>query len=123
MSVSLCAMTPEDWEAVARIYADGIATGLATFETEVPEWPAWNAAHPIRGDRREPVLAYRTPLEWLQGDCNGFCLLDEDWLLAETTGVPSIQPVNGDVAFGRKLKNLVLQQARLPKIVIPKAKT
>lgn len=25
-----------DWEAVRRIYADGIATGNATFETEVP---------------------------------------------------------------------------------------
>jgi len=31
-------MTEKDWPAVAAIYADGIATGQATFETGVPEW-------------------------------------------------------------------------------------
>jgi L-amino acid N-acyltransferase YncA len=30
------AMTPADWPAVERIYAEGIATGDATFETEPP---------------------------------------------------------------------------------------
>lgn len=30
------ALRPADWPDVRRIYADGIATGLATFETEVP---------------------------------------------------------------------------------------
>jgi phosphinothricin acetyltransferase len=34
-----------DWPEVARIYADGIATGNATFETEVPSWERWDAAH------------------------------------------------------------------------------
>jgi L-amino acid N-acyltransferase YncA len=38
-------MMPDDWPAVARIYGEGIATGDATFETSVPEWEAWNAAH------------------------------------------------------------------------------
>ena len=36
---------PADWDAVADIYAEGIATGQATFETEVPAWEAWDAAH------------------------------------------------------------------------------
>jgi phosphinothricin acetyltransferase len=31
-------MTPEDWPAVEAIYADGIATRNATFETETPTW-------------------------------------------------------------------------------------
>jgi phosphinothricin acetyltransferase len=31
-----------DWNAVSNIYAEGIATGIATFETEVPEWELWN---------------------------------------------------------------------------------
>jgi L-amino acid N-acyltransferase YncA len=35
----------EHWDAVARIYAEGIATGNATFETEVPSWERWDAAH------------------------------------------------------------------------------
>jgi phosphinothricin acetyltransferase len=34
-----------DWPAVAAIYEAGIATGDATFETTVPDWPAWDAAH------------------------------------------------------------------------------
>lgn len=32
----LRALEQDDWEAVRRIYADGIATGNATFETDVP---------------------------------------------------------------------------------------
>jgi L-amino acid N-acyltransferase YncA len=38
-------MQPEHWEAVARIYAEGIATGDATFETSVPSWERWDASH------------------------------------------------------------------------------
>ena len=34
-----------DWPAVADIYAEGIATGSATFETEVPSWESWDASH------------------------------------------------------------------------------
>jgi phosphinothricin acetyltransferase len=34
-----------DWPAVAAIFAEGIATGDATFETTVPEWEDWNARH------------------------------------------------------------------------------
>ena len=35
-----------DWPAVATIYAEGIATGNATFEVDVPTWERWDAAHP-----------------------------------------------------------------------------
>jgi len=36
-----------DWPAVAEIYRQGIESGNATFETEVPDWDSWNAArHP-----------------------------------------------------------------------------
>jgi len=30
---------------VLRIYAEGIATGQATFETETPSWQVWETAH------------------------------------------------------------------------------
>jgi phosphinothricin acetyltransferase len=33
------------WESVRAIYLEGIATGHATFETEAPDWPRWDAAH------------------------------------------------------------------------------
>jgi len=38
-------MTAGDWPAVRAIYEDGIASGDATFETEVPSWDAWDKAH------------------------------------------------------------------------------
>lgn len=39
------AMTEADWPAVARIYGEGIETGNATFETDVPDWSRWDAFH------------------------------------------------------------------------------
>ncbi len=38
-------LRPRDWPEVARIYEEGIRTVNATFETEVPSWEAWDAAH------------------------------------------------------------------------------
>jgi L-amino acid N-acyltransferase YncA len=37
-------LTEADWPAVAEVYAAGIATGNATFETEPPTWAAFDAA-------------------------------------------------------------------------------
>ena len=39
-------LRPEDWPQVSAIYEDGIRTGNATFETGIPTWDAWDAAHP-----------------------------------------------------------------------------
>jgi L-amino acid N-acyltransferase YncA len=44
-SVELRPLEPDNWPAVAEIYWDGMRDGLATFETEVPSWEAWDAAH------------------------------------------------------------------------------
>ena len=38
-------MFAEDWPAVASIYQNGIATGIATFETKVPTYQNWSEAH------------------------------------------------------------------------------
>ena len=38
-------MTDDDGAAVLEIYGQGIAAGVATFETVVPEWRAWTASH------------------------------------------------------------------------------
>jgi phosphinothricin acetyltransferase len=37
--------TSADWPAIARIYGQGIATGVATFETAVPSWETWDESH------------------------------------------------------------------------------
>jgi len=38
-------LLPEHWPEVSRIYADGISTGDATFETDVPSWDDWDRSH------------------------------------------------------------------------------
>ena len=38
-------MNEESWEAVQQIYNAGIATRNATFQTEAPEYEAWDQAH------------------------------------------------------------------------------
>lgn len=43
--VTVRAMTPQDWPAVAAVYAEGLEDRSATFETEVPAWEAWDAGH------------------------------------------------------------------------------
>jgi L-amino acid N-acyltransferase YncA len=42
--VEIRAMTTGDWPAVGAIYAEGIATRQATFETETPTWDQFDAA-------------------------------------------------------------------------------
>jgi L-amino acid N-acyltransferase YncA len=48
--VAIEPMTVDDWPDVRRIYEEGMSSGDATFETEAPDWPAFDAAH--RGDCR-----------------------------------------------------------------------
>ncbi|WP_149202216.1 GNAT family N-acetyltransferase [Actinotalea subterranea] len=43
--IGVRAMTAADWPAVGEIYAEGIASGDATFETSVPSWETWDASH------------------------------------------------------------------------------
>ncbi len=38
-------MQASDWEQVRQIYTEGIATGLATFETNAPNYEDWDSAH------------------------------------------------------------------------------
>jgi phosphinothricin acetyltransferase len=45
MPIAIDAMTAADWPRVAEIYREGLETGNATFETEVPAREAWDAAH------------------------------------------------------------------------------
>jgi L-amino acid N-acyltransferase YncA len=42
--VEIRALTIGDWPAVEAIYAEGIATRQATFETETPTWDQFDAA-------------------------------------------------------------------------------
>ncbi|NKQ35104.1 MAG: N-acetyltransferase [Chloroflexi bacterium] len=43
--MQISTMQTADWVDVARIYAEGIAAGDATFETAVPDWQTWDEEH------------------------------------------------------------------------------
>ena len=44
-TLSVEQMRAEHWPAVERIYAEGLATGNASFETETPSWEEFRAGH------------------------------------------------------------------------------
>jgi phosphinothricin acetyltransferase len=52
-----------DWPQVAQILREGIATGNATFETDVPAWETWDAAH--RDDCRLVARSGDSILGWV----------------------------------------------------------
>jgi len=43
--VDIIPMIPAHWGAVAHIYKEGIDTGMATFEKEIPSWEHWDSHH------------------------------------------------------------------------------
>jgi len=45
MDVELRELRAEDWPEVAEIYRQGMETGVATLETEVPSFEKWDGAH------------------------------------------------------------------------------
>jgi L-amino acid N-acyltransferase YncA len=54
-------MTAHDWPRVCLIYKEGIATGLATFETAAPSWEEWDAsrlAHSRLIAREEAIVGW-----------------------------------------------------------------
>jgi phosphinothricin acetyltransferase len=54
-------MTPDDWPDVRRIYEEGLATGVGSFETDVPSWEQWDAArlpHSRLVAREQAVLGW-----------------------------------------------------------------
>jgi len=42
MNASIRTFEEKYWTSVSEIYAQGIATGIATFETKVPSYDVWN---------------------------------------------------------------------------------
>jgi len=45
MTITIRPMAAIDWNAVSNIYSEGISTGFATFEKEIPSYEAWDSAH------------------------------------------------------------------------------
>ena len=106
-------LRPDDWPEVARIYEEGIATGVASFEAGPPSWEEWDASHsairvvaeldgvvagwcalsPVserhcyRGVAEESVYV----ASWAQGRGVGRALLDEVVARSEAAGIWTLQ--------------------------------
>ena len=62
MDLAIRPMTAEDWPAVRTVYAEGIATGNATFATEIPGRDKWDNSHlpncRLVASKREKVIGW-----------------------------------------------------------------
>ena len=94
------AMTAVDWPDVSRIYAEGIATGDATFETAVPPWETWNANH--RADCR--FVARNSA-----GQILGWAALTPISSRCVYEGVAEVSVYVGEAARGQGLGKMLLQ--------------
>jgi L-amino acid N-acyltransferase YncA/2-polyprenyl-3-methyl-5-hydroxy-6-metoxy-1,4-benzoquinol methylase len=59
-------MAISDWPRVAAIYAAGIASGHATFESDVPDWESWDGSH-LAAPRLVAVDASEEVVGWAAG--------------------------------------------------------
>ena len=88
-SIQVRPLNPKDWPAVAEIYRQGIESGNATFETEVPDWESWNAA--------------RSPDCRIVAEAGG-----------EVIGFAALSPVSGRCVYGGVREAMIYIAERAP---------
>ncbi len=93
-------MSESDWEVVAGIYKQGIATGNATFQQDAPTWTEWDDSH-LKTCRivaiTEGVVAGWAALTAVSGRC-------------VYAGVAEVSVYVGDKFKGQKLGSLLLEK-------------
>lgn len=92
-------MQNEDWPQVQGIYREGIETGNATFETQVPEWEAWDGK-----TRPQPRLVAR-----LDGQVVGWAALSSVSARAVYAGVCEVSVYVAAAARGQGVGKKLLQ--------------
>jgi len=97
-SLTVEAMGPGDWEAVVRIYREGIATGAATFETATPSWESWDAAH----------LPFARLVAREHGEIAGWAALSPVSRRAAYAGVAEVSVYVAEACRGRGVGNALL---------------
>ena len=93
-------MSAGDWPAIRGIYLEGIATGLATFETEAPSWETWDAAHLSFGR----VVARRT------GEVLGWAALSPVSQRKAYAGVAEVSVYVAESSRGKGVGRALLDQ-------------
>jgi L-amino acid N-acyltransferase YncA len=84
------AMTPNDWPAVKAIYEQGIATRLATFETDAPDWDAWDGtyldAHRLVAEDSGRVVGWAALLPTSRRSCYAGVVENSVYVAADARG-------------------------------------
>ena len=93
-------MNRNDWDAVAEIYRQGIASGHATFETEVPNWEKWNSDH----------LSHSRIVVTLNGEIQGWAALSPVSGRCVYGGVAEVSVYVATDHYGKKLGSGLLSQ-------------
>ncbi|MGW8318494.1 MAG: N-acetyltransferase family protein [Candidatus Promineifilaceae bacterium] len=99
MRLQIEPMQEADWPSVRAIYLNGIATRLATYETQVPDWRTWNAKH--RPDCRLVARSDDQVLGWAAlTPVSGRCVY---------AGVAEVSVYVASSAWGRGIGKALLQ--------------
>ena len=90
-AVTIEPMTADDADAVLAIVAEGIATGVATFETAVPDWRRWNATHRkecrfVARDRDGGVVGWTALSSWSGRDVYAGVVWESVYVAAAARG-------------------------------------
>lgn len=98
--ISIRPLNENDWVSVSNIYSEGIATGLATFETNVPDWQVWNNKH-IESCRLVAVF---------NNNVIGFAVLSQVSKREVYKGVAEVSVYVSNDFKGRKIGETLLKQ-------------
>ena len=96
--MTIRAMQAGDWPSVRAIYAEGIATGNATMETEPPSWEAWDGAH----------LPHSRLVAEESGALSGWAALSPVSERCAYAGVAEVSVYVGEAARGKGLGRALL---------------
>lgn len=98
-------MLDKDWPRVADIYRQGMETGIATFETRVPSYQAWDQNH----------LPFCRYVAWLDGRVVGWAALSPVSRRAVYSGVAELSVyVSGEAqkkGVGRHLMDHLISES------------
>jgi phosphinothricin acetyltransferase len=100
MFITIHPMQTTDWTAVSQIYADGIATGEATFETDVPPWEKWDAGR---------MTACRFVAKSETGEVMGWAALSPVSSRCVYAGVAEVSVYVAPTAWGQGVGKQLLQ--------------
>ena len=100
MEVLLRAFNIHDWTSVSKIYAEGIATGIATFETEIPSWSVWDTKY---------LKNCRLVAE-INNEVVGFAVLSQVSMRTVYKGVAEVTVYVGNSQRGNGIGKLLLQE-------------